>query len=400
MALSNLVFAIHTMPTKKMDSVTTMTFKNMPVRELLQWLAQCLQYNLIMSDRVTGTISLHFTNVTWQQTLDTVLEMMGFVKKEKNNILFIATAEEFAARQKSLLEAAAMRTLKIKFKHADVTTLATLLKSQPDLLSPLAKFSINPKENSLWLKENVENLPMVTDYLTQLDCTDQQIEVTAKIINIDNDKVKELGIGFEQENKKQIDRLHFSLPVATQAGGLSLAIASMAQQRLLNLQLDALTATGFGKVIANPKIIAKNRKQAMIEAGEEIPYQESTASGATNVSFKKAALSLKVTPTLLPDNNINLELEVSQNKTSSLAVNGTPAIQTQELKTDVVIHEGETLILGGIFEKSETHLEKKIPLISELPLLNRLLIRKNNHTTQKELLILIRPMKLHADNNG
>lgn len=376
------------------NTVISLDFRNIAVRELIQFIAEAMKLNVIMSDSIRGNVSVHFRNITWEQSLDSLLELTGFVKKQKMNILFVATPAEFAARQKSQLEIAPIKIVHYQFRHTDVNVISNVLKNNPDLLSPFAKFSINSKTNSLWLKENVENLPCLLEYLHELDKAEPQLLITGKILNIDDDKVHELGVSINQTNLAKKQDLQITSPTHA-ATRLAIAIASVAQSQLLNLQLEALEASGHSKIIANPQVITQNRKTALIEAGEEIPYQESTSSGATSTSFKKAALSLKVTPLLLPDGRISLELEISQNKTSSLAVNGTPAIQTQVLKSEVVVRNHQTVVLGGIYEESTSDLSNKIPLIGSLPLLGPLLSQQEKHAVRKELFIFVTPEVLH-----
>jgi type IV pilus assembly protein PilQ len=376
------------------QQILTMDFKNIPVRELLQFIAESLHLNIVMSETVAGNITLHFQNICWKEALDTVLEMTGLAKKQRNNILLISTPAEFAAKQKALLEAAPVHSFRVKFKHADINLVQQVLKSQTDLFSPFAKIAINPRDNSLWIKENLENVSVLSQYLKQLDKPEPQLLITAKILNIDDKKIHELGISFNQVAiQDPISKLNISVPPRA-SNRLSIAIASIAQSQLLNLQIDALESAGHSKIIANPQVITQSRKTATIEAGEEIPYQESTSSGATSITFKKAALSLKVTPTQLPDGRITMELEINQNKTSSLEVNGTPAIQTQILKTEVVVGNGQTVVLGGIFEKSTMEIKNKIPGVSSLPLLGGLFSQSEKHCVRKELLILVTPQIL------
>ncbi len=373
------------------DKIVSLDFKVIPVRELLQFIAETMGYNIIMSEHVTGNVSLHFHDITWQNALKTILEMAGLVKKQEGNILLIGTPHEFALRQKILSESSPYKVVKVKIQHTDADFVKNTLKTQTDLFTANSKISLNPRENSLTIKDTTENLPYLINYLHEIDQPEKQVLIAAKIINIDDKKIHELGVCFKQNTRPHSAQgLNISTPELNM-NSFQFAIASIGQQQLLNLQIHALETTGQSKIIADPTLITQNRKPAVIEAGEEIPYQESTSSGATSVTFKKAALSLKVTPTVLPDGRIVLELEIHQNKISPIAVNGTPAIQTQELKTQVVIHDGETLILGGIFEKSEAEATHEIPGVCRVPLLGSLLSQKNKHFVRKELLIFVSP---------
>jgi type IV pilus assembly protein PilQ len=369
----------------------TFDFKKIAVRELLQFIAESMNCNLMMSDNVSGFISIHLNNVTWQQAFDGILEMAGLVKKYNNHILFVGTPNEFALRQKLLAEAVPVKLVEIKLRHIDANVAYSLLKNHSELFSSNAQITINPHENSLWIKENMNNIPILKRYLHQIDKFDQQILIAAKIINIDNNKIQELGIRFNEKPSKQTsNNLSLSLP-HVELNSFQLAILTAAQNELLNLQLCALEATGHSKIVASPKIITQNHKLATIESGEEIPYPESTSSGATNITFKKAVLSLKVKPSLLPDGHIILELEINQNKVSPLAVNGVPAIQTQEVKTEVAVRSDQTVVLGGIFEKAAASSENKIPAVSRLPLIGRFFTHREGNVKTKQLLVFISP---------
>ncbi len=374
-----------------------MDFQKISVRELLQFLAESMNSNLIMSENVSGFISIHLKNVTWKQAFDGVLEMMGLVKRELENLLLVGTPNEFLLRQKRLAEAVPVTFFEFSLKHVDVMLAETLLRSQSDIFSTNLKITAMPLTNKLIIKDTVNNIPQLKTLLKEIDQPVKQIIIQAKIINIDNSKVQELGLHFnEKSSKKTKKSMPLSLPTSV-VSGLHFAVASAAQNPLLNLQLDALQAAGHSALIADPKIITQNRKQALIESGEEIPYQESTSSGATNTTFKKAVLCLKVKPLLLPDGRINMELEVNQNKVSTLAVNGTPAIQTQEVKAEVTIREGETVVLGGIFEKAATLNKNELPFISRLPVVGVLFSHQHESIKTKQLLILITPTIMNND---
>lgn len=370
--------------------LVTLDFKKIAVRELLQFIAESMHYNIIISDNVTGNVSLHFKQVTWMQTLNSLLDMTGLVKKIDHNILYVGTPADFAVRQQNAAQVALLRSMKLALHHADAYQASTFLKTQSDILSPLAKVTCNLQDNSLWIKETVENLPLVTDFVHAIDKPEGQVLIAAKIVNIDDKKINELGLQFSTKIRAKGGDVSSSLSEGT-PNVFNIAIISMTQHHLLNLELDALEKTGHSNLIADPKIITQNRKTAVIEAGEEIPYQEKTNSGATSVAFKKAALSLKVTPTALPDHRIILDLEISQNKISPLSVNGAPVIQTQELRTQVVVKSNESVILGGIYECSNAKVDSNLPGVSRLPLIGSLVNHEERQESRKELFILVTP---------
>jgi type IV pilus assembly protein PilQ len=266
------------------------------------------------------------------------------------------------------------------------------------LLSKYAQVSVNNHDNSIWIKEKIARFSFVLSYLRHLDIPEKQVLIEAKIVNVDDSKLNELGLHLKKYLKPQDGQheFHLSLP-EDETGRFTLAIAKIGQVSLLDLELSALERMGHGKVIASPRLITQNHKTATIEAGEEVPYQEKTSSGATSVTFKKAALGLKVTPQLTPDNRILLELEINQNKISPVAVNGTPAIQTQELRTQVIVDDGQTVVLGGIFEKSDSTVDEKLPFLGSIPVLGQIFNRHHIRTSRKQLLIFVTPRVMAND---
>jgi type IV pilus assembly protein PilQ len=380
------------------DKPITLDFKMISVRELLRLSAGLLGVNMVISENVTGSLSLHLQNIKKEHLLDIILEMSGLVKKQRDNVLYITTANDLLQTQQTELELQPLRSAWIKLYHADVTEAAALLKGQSDLLSKYAQISVNNHDNSIWIKEKVARFAFILSYLQHLDTPEKQVLIEAKIVNVDDSKLNELGLHLKKYAKPQDGRHEFNLSLPEdEAGRFTLAIAKIGQVSLLDLELSALERMGHGKVIASPRLITQNHKTATIEAGEEIPYQEKTSSGATSVTFKKAALGLKVTPQLTPDNRILLELEINQNKMSPVAVNGTPAIQTQELRTQVVVDDGQTVVLGGIFEKSDSTIDEKLPLLGSIPVLGQIFNRHHITTSRKQLLIFVTPRVMAND---
>lgn len=371
------------------SQVITLDFKRIAIRELLEFVADQLRYNIILSESITGYISLHLKQVTWMQALDALLDVSGLVKKIDHNMLYIGTPSNFVARQQNMQQAALLKLIKVCLHHIDAAQAYSLLKTQTDFLTPMAKVTCNSQENSLWIKESIENLPPVIDFLHHLDVPDKQIVIEAKIINLDENKKCELGFKFNSTNAKLSPEV--TGLTGNDSNKFNFAIVSLAQNKILNLELDILEKTGHSQVVADPIIVTQNRKTATVEAGEDIPYQEKTTSGATSVTFKKAALGLKVTPTVLPDRRIILELEISQNKVLPISINGTPAIQTQELKTQVIIHGDETVILGGIYQTDSAKVKTQLPLIGNIPGIGALVNHNENQQVKRELLIFITP---------
>jgi type IV pilus assembly protein PilQ len=242
-----------------------------------------------------------------------------------------------------------------------------------------------------------QNLLAIKQYLKTIDVPEKQILIEARIVNMDCQIMEELGLHFKAKKPhEQRDHFHMSLPEVT-SGRWNFSIAQFSSPNFLDLELAALESRGKGKILACPKLITQNRKSAIIESGEEIPYQEQTSSGATSVNFKKAALSLKVTPQITSKSQILLSLEINQDKVSSLSVNGTPAIQMQNLKTQVMVKDGQTVILGGIFEEAKNQVDHQLPWLGHLPLVGKLLSDHHTEFSRKELLLFITP-KVIEDN--
>ncbi len=227
--------------------------------------------------------------------------------------------------------------------------------------------------------------------------TYKQIQIEARIVNIDEDFTKELGLEFgtvSGDNNNSSGRLTMDLSTADNkmnSGHFGFTLAKLNNNMLLDTELSAIESEGHGKVISRPKLITLNRKPAYIDSGEDIPYQEKTGEGNTNVNFKKAVLALKVTPEIVAKNKILLDIKVNQDKVSPLTIQGVPAIDTREIKTQVVVDNKQTVVLGGIYEQMQDNVTSKIPVLSAIPLLGKLFIHKQTETEQKELLIFITP---------
>ena len=265
------------------------------------------------------------------------------------------------------------------------------------LLSTRGSVSADSRTNTLWVQDTPNKVAQIRELVQQLDIPVKQILIEARIANIDTKYEEELGIrfGVTSTNSKlsgstntgnnikpgsinnPLSHLNIDLPAANVgnpggAGSLGLALATLSNSTLLDLELSALESEGGGEIISNPKLMTNNDQSAMILSGEEIPYQETTPSGATSVTFKKAVLSLSVTPQVNPNNQISLKLTVNQDKPSNILVHGVPAIETREIQTHVLINNGETIVLGGIYEQTQRNQVERVPFMSKLPIIGNL----------------------------
>lgn len=383
------------LPTVKQetDGTLSLDFNNIAVPEVLQLIVNYSGKNLVITDDVKGSLTLHLHRVTWQQALDTILLTQNLVLREQQNVLFISS-------KTSLQNVVATDTAKlIKVHYAKATDLATLLKnSENGLLSATGSVSADARTNSLWLRDAPARVAMALNYIQRLDVPLKQVLIKARIVNVDENCLQELGVKFGTVNTGSplsLDGLGMDIPVSMpQNGRFNIAIAKLGPNTLLDLELSALESEGHGKIISSPELITADRTAAYIEAGEEVPYQEKTSSGATNVTFKKAVLSLKVIPQITPQNHILLNLTVNQDKVSSVTVNGVPAIQTREVQTQVAVHDGQTLVLGGIYEQTDSNTVERIPFLGSLPIVGNFFSNKVLKSERRELLVFVTPQVL------
>lgn len=416
----NLAFASHYKTTKKFSGhLLSLNFQKVPVRRALQLLAQFAKVNLVVSDKVTGDITLRLENLPWDQALDIIMRSQGLSDEKMGNAYIIAPAEVIAAREKKFQVSQPLQSELIQINYGKATQIATMLKHQSSsLLSVRGVVSVDTRTNTLWIQDTPSKLAIIHKLIKQLDAPIPQVLIQARIVNIDKKYEHELGIRWgitkpgnlsgtlEGLNEMANDtpatpgdftkRLNVDLPAvgvgkAWGAGSIGIALAKLGGGVLLDLELSALQVNGNAKIIASPRLITANGKEAMIMSGEEIPYQEATLSGATAVAFKKAVLSLKVTPQITPDNHIILDLQVNQDKRGAEVVLGVPSIDTREIKTQVLAKNGQTIVLGGIFQKTSNNNIEKIPLLGDIPVIGYLFKHTKKEVKQSELLIFITP---------
>lgn len=284
----------------------------------------------------------------------------------------------------------------VSIHYADAKTLAELIQSSNAFLSEKGHVIPDERNNVLWISDTPENLKKAKRFILQMDRPAKQVRIRAHIVNVDQSSIKELGLKFGTSNRSfsatQGSQLQMDMPLNIRdMGNFAVAIAKLGNDVLLDLELSALEKEGHAKMISKPELVAANRQTASISSGQDIPYQETTSGGGTSTTFKKAVLSLKVTPTITPNNKILLNLTVNQDKVSPLVVNGMPAVSTQEVQTQVLVNNGETIVLGGIYEEATHVSNERVPFLSSIPLLGVLFKGKTSNTERRELLIFVRP---------
>jgi type IV pilus assembly protein PilQ len=408
----------------------SLNFQNIEVRAVLQLIADFTGKNLVASDTVSGNLTLRLKNVPWDQALDIILKSKGLAKREEGNVIMVAPSEEIAAREKLELEAlkqitelAPLQTEFIQVNYAKASELATLLKQEENsLLSERGNVSIDERTNTLLVRDTADNLAGVRRLVTQLDIPVRQVLIETRIVIADDDFNRDLGvrfgvsrqtgqivpnntvfqvagarpggIGLDEDQIVGLDvngaeGLIVDLPLADPAAALSLAVFHI-PDFLLQLELQALQTEGRGEVLANPRVLTSNQKEAVIEQGTEIPFQEASSSGATTTSFKPAVLSLRVTPQITPDDRIIMDLAVNQD-TVGQEFAGIPSVDTRAVTTQVLVDNGDTVVLGGIFEQTQRRDIEKVPFFGDLPYLNFLFRQESIRDEKTELLIFVTP---------
>lgn len=392
-------------------------FQDMEIRAILNVLADFSGINMVVSDDVQGTMALNLINVPWDQALDIILKSKGLGKRQDGNVMMIAPADVIAAREQQELEAnkqqeelAPLRTELFQVNYAKASDLAGLLAStggegDSGMLSSRGKVTVDERTNTLLIQDTATKLEDIRGLLGQLDIPVQQVLIEARIVTADDGFSRELGMSFgvsKTEGDTGVSGdLNVLLPVGSPTGTLGLSFSRLANGLILDLELSALESENRGEVVASPKVITSNQTEAFIKAGEEIPYLQSASSGAANVSFKEAVLELKVTPQITPDGRVMLDLNVTQdtrgetinvvNTATGQAGGGAPAINTRELGTQVLVDNGETIVLGGIYQQRSTIDDSRVPFLSDIPLLGALFQKKTRSDRKSELLIFVTP---------
>ncbi len=408
----------------------SLNFQDIQVRAILQLLAEFTGINIVASDTVKGSITLRLNNIPWDEALAIILKTQGLAQRKVGNVLMIAPSEEVAAREKEELESKKevkalepLTTELMQLNYAKAADVSNLLKDQStSLLTARGNVTVDDRTNTLLIQDTLDSVLRARELIERLDVPVKQVLIEARIVNVDTNFEKELGIQFgvtkpnhvtgtlEGANTMQnnvlngnnpllnlpvAERLNVnlpSLPDAGIAGSFGVALANLGKGYLLDLEISALESEGMGELISSPRLVTANQHEAVIEQGEEIPYQEATSSGATSVEFKKAVLALRVTPQITPDGNIIMDLKINQDRRSNEPeVLGVPAIATQQIETRVLVENGQTIVLGGVYQEDKRNTVTRIPFFGSLPLIGYLFRNTNNMNERQELLIFITP---------
>ena len=405
----------------------SLNFQDIPVRTVLQIIADYNGFNLVTSDTVAGNITLRLDGVPWDQALDIILKVKGLDKRTEGNILLVAPSDELAAREardlqakQQVAELAPLYSEYLQVNYAKAADLANLIQNDStSILSGRGSVSVDERTNTLLIRDTAKSIEDIKRMVSVLDIPVRQVVIESRMVTVNDDLREELGIrwgitdaGDDSSISGTIagndsaaagnlpsinDRLNVNLPVNNAGGRLALQVARLGDGTILDLELTAMERENKGEIIASPRITTANQKEAYIEQGVEIPYQEAASSGATAVQFKKAVLSLTVTPQITPDNRIILDLLVTQDTVSEITNGQAPAVDTQRISTQVLANNGETIVLGGIYQQQIINSVSKVPVLGDIPYFGWLFRNTNNFNEKTELLIFVTP-RIVTDN--
>jgi type IV pilus assembly protein PilQ len=429
----------------------SLNFQNIDVRSLLQVIADFTNFNIITSDSVTGAVTLRLKDVPWDQALDIIMQAKGLGMRKTDSVLWIAPKEELNAKEKLELESRVaiqnlepLRTQSFQLNYTRAAEIALQISppvnttnSSARMLSVRGSIVAEPRTNQLFVTDISSRLEQVQQMISKLDIAVRQVLIEARIVEASDTFGKSLGVrlggsdlrgvrggdagyGIGGNNRVSLGGTYdagsmttgetvngltttntnfVNLPAIGQNGynaaSFAISLFSSAANRFLNLEISALEADGKGKVVSSPRVVTANQTKALIEQGTELPYQIATSSGATSIAFRKANLKLEVTPQITPEGNIILDLDVNKDSVGQSTASGF-AINTKHIKTQVLVENGGTVVIGGIFELNETESETRIPVLGDIPYLGNLFKSKSKSTNKQEMLVFITP-KMIAD---
>ena len=426
----------------------TLNFQDIETRAVLQLLAETSGRNIVVSDTVQGNVTLRLRNVPWDQALDIVMTTKGLDMRQNGNVIIVAPAEEIAARETADLEAKqaiseleAVYSEFLQVNYAKAADLASLISAEGgggnSMLSDRGSIAVDDRTNTLLVQDTAERLQDIRRMVTTLDVPIKQVLIESRIVVVSDNFSRDLGVrlGLTAFNENSTDgittisgtgagtdtmigsvlenladpangsiypiqvpqlgnRYNVNVPITDAAGRFALAI--LESEFLVDLELTALEAEGRGEIVSTPRVITANQKEARIEQGVEIPYQQSSSSGASTIQFKKAVLSLTVTPQITPDNKIIMDLKVHKDNVGDIISTGglggtVPSIDTRSIETQVLVADGQTVVLGGIYETERRETINKVPFLGDIPFLGNLFKSKSRVDNKAELLIFVTP---------
>lgn len=384
-----LTFGLNQLILAKTSNVT-IDLQSANLSDAIRLLARFLHINVVVSPAVQGVVTLHLQDANPHQAFDSLLSSQGLASWQAGNIWFVAPRNELIKRKleeikwQEVSDASEPLMIRIwQIKYAKAQDIARLIKDDHTaFISRRGSIRVDSRTNVLCLQDTAEKAQAVQQMIEKLDVPIKQILIEARVVGIDSAFERELGIDFSLSSNTE---RHI------QQGRYSLAVVTLADSSLLDVKLAALENEGHAELISSPSLFTSNQQAASIEAGEEVPYQEVSESGGTAIVFKKAVMALRVTPQVLPGNQVQLQLQINQDRPSSRMVLGMPTIRTRQIITSVQLKTGQTVVLGGIYETSDESAEQRIPFLGKLPVVGYLFKQSELRHSKRELLIFVTP---------
>ncbi len=379
----------------------TLDFQDVEIRTALQLIADFAGFNLVAGDEVVGRITMRLVDVPWDEALDLILATEGLSKLRTDNVVFVAPVADIATvektgieRRRELDELAPLQTAFIPVRYADAAALAAFGRDDgaPAALSTSGSVRVDARTNSLIVHDNAENLAAFRRMIERLDVPVRQVWIEARIVTANSNASEELGIRWRArvDSEERTDEPNRALRLSDDADGANVGYGILGADYLLDVELSALAAAGHAEIVARPKVVTGDQHTALIESGVEIPYQQATRSGATSIAFKDAVLQLAVTPRITPEDDIVMELDIKQDTVGRI-YHGVPSINTTRIETRVRVADGETVVLGGIFQTDRYRTATQTPLLGDLPLIGSVFRRTLERDDKQELFIFITP---------
>lgn len=379
------------------DGLVSLHLVQANIHDALQQFAKLVHLNMSLNENVNGEVSVHLNQVPWPDALLAILQPSGLDYQEINGVIYVAPSELLIDNQTLQI----LKTEYIRIHYAKAQELATLIKSKENsLLSERGQVSVDLRTNTLILQDVPKSLPPIYQLIKELDIPVQQVMIEARIINAKHSFTRDLGINFNISNQTSdvsfnatsavSDLVSYDLP-QTSSTSAGLAIAKLSGDILIDLEISASESEDKTKVIASPRLLTANQSEAVIRQGKQIAVEESTSSGATSVSFRDAVLELSVIPHITPDDKIILQLNVKQDVLGHFTETGQPTIDTKSITTQVLVDNAATIVLGGIYSRTESNSIQRLPFLNELPLIGHLFQDKHQLLDRDELLIFVTP---------
>lgn len=382
----------------------SLNFQDVQVRAVLQVLADYAGVNLVASDAVQGNITLRLQDVPWDQALDLVLRSKGLARREEGNVLLVAPAAELAgqsldARMGQVLDAQLQPLQRelMPIHHAEASALAQLLLAtlaDDGILTGRGSLSVDARTNTLVAYQPADRLDELRQLVAQLDVPVRQVAIEARIVEASVDYEKSLGVrwGGPLYGERVRPGKELFVDLGVERAGSSVGLGVLRGGILLDLELSAMEKSGNGEIISQPKVVTADKETARILKGTEVPYQETSKSGATSVSFREASLSLEVTPQITPDNKVIMTVRVTKDEPDYVnALNNVPPIRKNEVNAKVRVADGETIVIGGVYSTTQNNVVDKVPFFGDLPYVGRLFRRDVLQEKKSELLVFLTP---------